>query len=52
MYGSLRSLQFGGWPWPEDAMVFPGEKGRFALLDGVESTPEDPVGKRVDGKEL
>lgn len=31
--------RFGGWPWPEDAMVFPREKGRFALLNGKESYP-------------
>jgi len=28
--------QFGGWPWPEDAVVFPPDKPRFALLDGKE----------------
>lgn len=32
--------RFGGWPWPDDAMVFPREKGRFALKDGVEYYPE------------
>lgn len=31
--------QFGGWPWPEDAMVFPREKGRFSLVEGVEHLP-------------
>jgi len=31
--------KFGGWPWPSDEMVFPQEKGRFALLDGKETTP-------------
>lgn len=33
--------KFGGWPWPHDEMVFPQEKGRFALLDGKETSPED-----------
>ena len=29
--------QFGGWPWPESEMVFPKNKGRFALhANGVE----------------
>jgi len=31
--------QFGGWPWPQDAMVFPREKGRFAVENGVEAYP-------------
>lgn len=33
--------QFGGWPWERDDMVFPREKGRFALLYGKETTPND-----------
>ncbi|CAB9499224.1 Pirin-like protein [Seminavis robusta] len=33
--------KFGGWPWPRDDMVFPREKGRFALLYGEETTPAD-----------
>lgn len=36
--------KFGGWPWPRDDMVFPREKGRFALLDGKETTPSDEDG--------
>ena len=31
--------QFGGWPWPRDDMVFPKDKGRFALVDGKETYP-------------
>lgn len=31
--------KFGGWPWPSDEMVFPQEKGRFALLNGTETFP-------------
>jgi len=34
-----RKTRFGGWPWPEDAMVFPRNKGRFSLLDGKETYP-------------
>ena len=30
---------FGEWPWPRDDMVFPREKGRFALVQGTETTP-------------
>ncbi len=25
-----RRTQFGGWPWPSDASVFPRDVGRFA----------------------
>ena len=32
--------QFGGWPWPRDDMVFPKDKGRFALVDGKETYPD------------
>lgn len=38
-YTDYRRTQFGGWPWKEDAMVFPREKGRFALIDGTEIYP-------------
>jgi len=34
-----RKTEFGGWPWPEDAMVFPRDKGRFALFKGKEEAP-------------
>ncbi|ORY37954.1 hypothetical protein BCR33DRAFT_721148 [Rhizoclosmatium globosum] len=36
---ALRDYQktrFGGWPWPEEAMVFPREKGRFLSVKGKE----------------
>ena len=36
-----QQTQFGGWPWPRDDMVFPREKGQFALLNGEETTPPD-----------
>jgi redox-sensitive bicupin YhaK (pirin superfamily) len=32
---------FGGWPWPRDDMVFPRDKGRFALTGGKESFPTE-----------
>ncbi len=38
-FNDYRRTQFGGWPWPEDAVVFPREKGRFALQSGVEERP-------------
>lgn len=33
--------KFGGWPWPRDDMVFPQDKGRFALIGGKESRPDE-----------
>ena len=38
-FEDYQRTRFGGWPWPRDDMVFPKEKGRFALIDGVESFP-------------
>jgi redox-sensitive bicupin YhaK (pirin superfamily) len=38
-FRDYEQTQFGGWPWPKDAMVFPKEKGRFALTDGQETFP-------------
>ncbi len=38
-FSDYRSTQFGGWPWPEDAMLFPREKGRFSLVDKLETYP-------------
>ena len=38
-FEDYRRTQFGGWPWPEDAMVFPRDKGRIALFRGKEEYP-------------
>ncbi len=39
-FDDYRRTGFGGWPWPSDAPVHPGEQGRFAVeIDGRESTP-------------
>jgi hypothetical protein len=40
-FSDYRETQFGGWPWPRDDMVFPSDKGRFALFGGKESVPND-----------
>ncbi len=29
-FADYSRTRFGGWPWPEDAVVFPREQGRFA----------------------
>lgn len=38
-FSDFAETQFGGWPWPTDAHVYPRDKGRFTLVNGVESTP-------------
>ena len=44
-FADYRKTEFGGWPWAQDAMVFPKEKGRFSLLDGEETFPPGWSGK-------
>ena len=38
-FSDYQSTQFGGWPWEDDAVVFPRDKGRFSNLNGVETFP-------------
>jgi redox-sensitive bicupin YhaK (pirin superfamily) len=38
-FADYQHTQFGGWPWPEDAMVFPREQTRFAQVDGKKIYP-------------
>lgn len=42
--------QFGGWPHPRDDMVFERTKERFALINGVETTPKD-AGSKAKGND-
>jgi quercetin 2,3-dioxygenase len=35
-FEDYQRTRFGGWPWDKDAMVFPKDKPRFALLNGKE----------------
>ncbi|KAL3806515.1 hypothetical protein ACHAXA_002557 [Cyclostephanos tholiformis] len=44
-----RRTGFGGWPWSRDDVVFPREKGRFAVINGVETRPPTKtIGKKVE----
>lgn len=38
-FRDYQKTQFGGWPWEEDAVVFPRDKGRFSIMNGVEERP-------------
>lgn len=38
-FQDYQRTQFGGWPWPQDAMIFPRTKGRFALQNDKEEYP-------------
>ena len=52
-FADYRRTEFGGWPWPEDAMVFPREKGRFSLMNKEETFPpgcDGTWGKRKGGE--
>eukprot|EP00656_Telonema_subtile_P043390 TRINITY_DN49752_c0_g1_i3.p1 TRINITY_DN49752_c0_g1~~TRINITY_DN49752_c0_g1_i3.p1 ORF type:complete len:310 (-),score=68.31 TRINITY_DN49752_c0_g1_i3:82-1011(-) len=40
-FKDYQQTQFGGWPWEENAVVFPREKGRFARIDGEEQYPSE-----------
>jgi redox-sensitive bicupin YhaK (pirin superfamily) len=40
-FSDYQKTQFGGWPWPREDMVFPSEKGRFALFGGTETFPKE-----------
>jgi len=46
-----QKTRFGGWPWERDDMIFPQDKGRFALVDGKEFSPQDSVNQK-HGEEL
>ncbi|KAI9366176.1 RmlC-like cupin domain-containing protein [Zopfochytrium polystomum] len=38
-FADYRKTQFGGWPWDEDAVVFPREKTRFLSVKGKTTHP-------------
>ncbi|KAJ3102789.1 hypothetical protein HK100_004312 [Physocladia obscura] len=47
-FSDYRKTQFGGWPWAEDAVIFPKTKGRFLKIKGArEQVP--PVSKKSEG---
>ena len=45
-FADYRRTEFGGWPWPRNDMVFPKGRGRFALVDGVETRPPSTDGEK------
>jgi quercetin 2,3-dioxygenase len=49
-FSDYQETQFGDWPWPRNDMVFPADKGRFALTGGIETYP--PVTRAESEKEL
>jgi hypothetical protein len=51
-FDEYRRTQFGGWPWPEDAPVFPRTQGRFAARgkDTPIELPPASSGAKGDGK--
>ena len=46
-HAPLQETQFGGWPWADDAPVFPRDRGRFASR-GKGHPIEYPPGARVE----
>ena len=52
-FEDYQKTRFGGWPWPKDAMTFPKDKGRFALVNCVEEPgPGGVAGLRGHRTEL
>jgi hypothetical protein len=47
-FSDYQETQFGEWPWPREDMVFPADKGRFALTGGIETYP--PQEQRAESK--
>jgi hypothetical protein len=49
-FADYRATQFGGWPWAEDAVVFPREQGRFAdvIVDGKKVRTLPPPAPKLE----
>ena len=41
-FSDYNETKFGGWPWPSDDFVFPADKGRFTVINGVETPAPNP----------
>jgi redox-sensitive bicupin YhaK (pirin superfamily) len=50
-HADYRRTGFGGWPWAEDAVVFPRSQGRFATFvdNGVKRTEYPPNADKGNG---
>jgi hypothetical protein len=40
--------RFGGWPWSRDDVFFLREKGRFAVINSVETGPPTKMNGRKE----
>ncbi len=48
-FADYQRTKFGGWPWPEPAMVWPRDRGRFAKL-GKGKRPVKPPKRSAETK--
>ncbi|KAJ3385689.1 hypothetical protein HDU84_002083 [Entophlyctis sp. JEL0112] len=44
-FSDYQRTQFGGWPWPDDAMVFAKDEGRFLKIKGRKRETPPATGK-------
>mmetsp|Transcript_1423 Transcript_1423/g.2114 ORF Transcript_1423/g.2114 Transcript_1423/m.2114 type:complete len:363 (-) Transcript_1423:167-1255(-) len=50
-FSDYHETQFGGWPWERDDMIFPREKGRFALSNGKKTCPSPPTSNNKEAND-
>lgn len=42
-HADYQKTRFGGWPWDQDAVIFPREVGRFVKVGGKKELPPKAV---------